>query len=392
MTDEADNKPKKPEPRRPGGKTKRVPNKWLLRIFRGYDAGGKRIYYSETFHGGSREADNRLTELKNRHKAGLPLKFEAKTFKDFFSQWLEDTDDGARRESTITHYRQMGEKYLLPAFGDFTLTDVTDIAVKRLYKKWREEGYAPATIGLLHVILSSLFKSAEDGDLVLRNPMRKVKAPPQEKPRPVAMNADETHAFFDAAARTDNGFMFLLAFHLGVRPGELLGLMWKDCDLKARRVSIRRTLKWRKAGDWYTTPPKTEKGIRDIPITPEMAKGLEDHRRRQLEMRLKAGQGWGDHGFVFTDECGEPHNFERVRRTHKKILADAGLPETFQLKVSRHTCASALLKAGVHPKIVSERLGHSSISITLDVYTSVEEDQQRAASEALGEMFGRGKK
>jgi integrase len=163
-------------------------------------------------------------------------------------------------------------------------------------------------------------------------------------------------------------------------------------DLKARRASIRRTLKWRKVGDWYTTPPKTEKGRRDIPITPEVVRGLEDHKRRQLEMRMRAGADWTDAGFIFTDPMGGPLEFERVRRLHKNILIAAGLPETFALKASRHTCASALLKAGVHPKVVSDRLGHSSISITLDVYTSVEEDQQRAASEALGEMFGRGKK
>jgi hypothetical protein len=107
MTDELDNKAKPergPKSRRPGGKTKRGPGKWLLRIFRGYDAGGRHIYYSETFHGGSREADDRLTELKNRQKAGLPLKFEAKLFKDYFEKWLDDCDDSGRRESTIRHY------------------------------------------------------------------------------------------------------------------------------------------------------------------------------------------------------------------------------------------------------------------------------------------------
>src|SRR5262249_53930370 len=82
MTDEPDKKDK-PEPRRPGGKTKRGPDKWLLRIFRGYDAGGRRIYYSETFHGGSREADDRLAELRNNHRAGRPLRFQPKTFADF---------------------------------------------------------------------------------------------------------------------------------------------------------------------------------------------------------------------------------------------------------------------------------------------------------------------
>lgn len=119
---------KKPTPRRPGGKTKRGDGKWLLRIFRGYDAGGKRIYYSEIFHGGSREADDRLVELRNRQRAGLPLTFTSKTFKDFFEEWVEERDDGERRECTIEKYRYIGETYLLPAFGKFALTDINDSA------------------------------------------------------------------------------------------------------------------------------------------------------------------------------------------------------------------------------------------------------------------------
>src|SRR5262245_41985152 len=120
MTDQP-KQPKKPEPRRPGGKTKKGPAKWLLRIFRGYDAANKRIYYSETFHGGSREADERLVELHNRHKAGLPLKFQPKLFKDFFEEWIEDRDDGERRECTIDQYRDYGNRHLVSAFGKFTL-------------------------------------------------------------------------------------------------------------------------------------------------------------------------------------------------------------------------------------------------------------------------------
>jgi integrase len=390
--DEPDKAEKKPEPRRPGGKTKRGANRWLLRIFRGYDAGGKRIYYSETFHGGSREADDRLVELRNRHKAGLPLKFKAKTFADFFDVWIDQVDDGERREETIRHYRQMATKHLLPAFGKFALTDVTDVAIKRLYKDLRKQEYAPATIGFLHTILTGLFQSAEDADLVLRNPMRKVKAPKLPKPRPVAMNSDQVQAYLDAASCKPEGFMFRLAYFLGARPNEYLGLRWSDFDKKEMRITIQRTLKWRRAGEWYTTPPKTEKGIRAILITPEIARGLEDQRRRQLEARMKAGATWADHGFVFTDEAGEPRNIDHVRHIHKKVLADAGLPATFNLKVSRHSCASALLKADVHPKIVSERLGHAKISTTLDIYSAIEEAQHRDASERLGEMFGIGKK
>lgn len=398
VTGEPD-KPAKPKARRPGGKTKRGPNKWLLRVFRGYDAAGKRIYYSETFHGGSREADDRLVELRNNHKAGRPLKFEVKTLGDFFDKWLDDPDDGKRRECTIEKYREIGRYYLIPAFGKMALTDITDTAISRLYRdmRTRKPPYAPSTIRLVHVVLSSVLKAAEADDLLPRNPMHKIKAakkaPTQPKPKPVAMTTDEAQRFLDAAYATPHGFMFELAFFLGARPCEYLGLMWSDVDEAGKRITIQRSLKRRAGAEWYTTAPKTDKSIRTIAITDALIRGFEAHRRRQLEARLKAGADWSDYGFVFTDEIGEPFKFYSVRADHKEICKAAGLPETFMLKSSRHSCASALLNDPEVPiKAISDRLGHSSIAITADVYGVTEEDRQREVSERVGRLFGIGKK
>jgi len=390
MTDNHDKK--KPKARRPGGKTQlgeKHSNKWRLRIFRGYDAGGRRIYYSEIFHGGSKEADARLVELHNRHKAGLPLKFEAKLFADFFEQWLEAMDNGKRREATVKQYGDAGRIYLVPKIGHFALSDITDEVITRLYKEARKK-YSPSTLGHMHFVLSSVFKYAMKKGLVLVNPMTLVEAPPKPKPKPVAMNPDETQKFLEAAGKRQEGFMFRLAYFLGARPCEYLGLTWSDVDSKAQTVTIQRSMKRRKGGGWYLTPPKSPKSLRAIPITPDIARGLED--RRQLEARMKAGPDWTDHGFVFTDEVGEPLHMDRVRRIHKKILADVGLPETYKLKVSRHSCGSALLNDGVPIKMVSDRLGHASIAITADVYGVTEDRRQREVSERIEQLFGSGKK
>src|SRR5262249_20863473 len=157
---------KKPEPRRPGGKTKRGPNKWLLRIFRGYDAGGKRIYYSETFHGGSREGGDRVFGLRHRPRAGLPLEFRSENLADFFDVWCDEMDDGERRECKIERYRQVARTILIPAFGKFALTDITDTAISRLYRdmRSRKPPYSQATIRMAHVVLSAVLKAAEAGD------------------------------------------------------------------------------------------------------------------------------------------------------------------------------------------------------------------------------------
>jgi integrase len=406
MTDELDKagqpeaeSKKPPEPRRPGGKQKRGPNKWLLRIFRGYDANKRRIYYSEIFHGGSRDADKRLTELHNRHKAGLPLKFSAKTFKDFFDKWIDDIDDGERRECTVERYRQVGRTILIPAFGKMALADITDAAITRLYKtmRTRKPPYSQATIRMAHVVLSALLNAAEAEDLLLRNPMHKIragkKAPKQPKPDPVAMTAEESQRFLDAASSTAYGFMFNLAFFLGARPCEWLGLKWADVDWEGKRITNQRSLKWRHGADWYTTNPKTAKSIRTIALTETLTKGLHEHRRRQLEARLKAGASWEDHDFIFANEAGEPFRFESMRRLYKGILAAAKLPGKFMLKTSRHSCASALINEPDVPlKAISARLGHASIRTTADIYGVVDDERGRQVSERIGQLFGIGKK
>jgi integrase len=241
--------------------------------------------------------------------------------------------------------------------------------------------------------LKNIFKLAAKREMIIQNPINKVEGPGKPKPKPVAMTGDEVRTFLEAAGRRPEGFMFEFAFYLGARPCEYLGLQWSDIDARQGEITIQRSLKWRKGNEWYVTPPKTEKSVRAIELTPYYARRLDEHRRRQLEMKLKAGAHWHDHGFIFTDEDGNPLRIDTTRRLHKKILDDAGLPKTFQLKVSRHSCASALLGSGkVDLKTISERLGHSSIVVTSDIYLVVEKQLQREASEALEEMFGTGKK
>jgi integrase len=131
-------------------------------------------------------------------------------------------------------------------------------------------------------------------------------------------------------------------------------------NVKQAEITIQRSLKWRKGPQWYTTPTKREKTI-TIELTPYFIERLAEHRKRQLAMKLKAGSHWTNAGFIFTDAIGRPLRPGAVARLHKEILEAAGLPDTFTPKVSRHSCASAMLNAGKSLKVVQERLGHSSI-------------------------------
>jgi len=217
--------------------------------------------------------------------------------------------------------------------------------------------------------------------------MTAIDTPRKEKKEVSAIGADHVRKFLAAAVAHKADLLFAVAFYSGARPCEYLGLKWGDLDLAGKKMTIQRSLKRRKAGGWYTVEPKTAKSRRSIPLIEPLLKGLAEHRTRQLEDRLKAGSAWQQHDFIFAADFGEPFRLYSVRYVYKKILKEAGLPNNFQLRISRHSCATALMSLGTNPKVVSERLGHSSVKITLDVYSHVSPGMQQEASEHVEKLF-----
>ncbi|MCL6633007.1 MAG: site-specific integrase [Alicyclobacillus herbarius] len=145
-------------------------------------------------------------------------------------------------------------------------------------------------------------------------------------------------------------------------------------------------------GKWHVKEPKTPQSRRSVPLPPDVVEALQQYRIEQAQRKLKAGANYHDHGFVFTSQNGEPihhHNF--VKRHSKPLLKAAGLPESIRLYDLRHTCATLLLLAGENPKIVSERLGHANMTMTLDRYSHVLPDMQKSAADKLQRMLFRGR-
>jgi len=182
--------------------------------------------------------------------------------------------------------------------------------------------------------------------------------------------------------------LFAFALVTGMRPGEYLALQWKDVDHISGAVAVRRALAQSAEGSWKFEEPKTARSRRSIPLPPSVIKALHSHRRRQAVEILAAGPGYTNHDLVFAAENGSPLAIRNlVRRHFKPILKAAGLPSSFRLYDLRHSCATLLLSAGENPKIVAERLGHASVTMTLDVYSHVLPDMQRAATEKLEAML-----
>jgi integrase len=177
----------------------------------------------------------------------------------------------------------------------------------------------------------------------------------------------------------------LLMLTTGLRRGEIAGLRWSDVDLDDAVIAIQHT---RVSVDArvVVVEPKTAKGRRSVALDDMTVQALRSHRKAQLQERLKLGKAWQDSGFVFVREDGAPYHPERILVMFKRHAEAAGLP-AIRLHDLRHTSATLALAAGVHPKVVQERLGHSSINITLDTYSHVVKGRQHEAAEKVAALL-----
>lgn len=202
-----------------------------------------------------------------------------------------------------------------------------------------------------------------------------------------SLSPEEVHRFLEAASGDRFGIIFAFALATGMRPGEHLALRWQDIDWAAKSVRVERALSYGKNGPYFAEP-KTEKSKRIIPLPPSLVRDLKEHGRQQAKERLAAGATYENLDLVFATSLGTPLNERNLLQRHfKPVVKAAGLPETVRLYDLRHTCATLLMLAGENPQVVAERLGHSQISLTLDVYSHVLPTMQQSATDRLERLL-----
>lgn len=201
------------------------------------------------------------------------------------------------------------------------------------------------------------------------------------------LNREQARSFLEFARQDAYRVLWVVALETGMRPEEYMGLRWRDVDLKEGVLMLQRALKWMKGGEWRLDDLKSDGARRKLRLSDELRRHLVDHRKAQLEERLAAGKDWQDNDLVFTAEIGKPLRIENLTRRHfKPILRVAQLPD-IRLYDLRHTSATLLLLKGVHVKIVSERLGHTDVALTLNTYSHVLPDMQHEAAAAIGQLL-----
>lgn len=363
-----------------GNIKKRSDGRWETRIT--LQDGTRRSFYGKT----RQEVARRLAEVLRDVDKGLPVVGEKQTVADYLAKWLE-TVKPTIRSRTWLRYEEYVRLHILPTLGGMILSRVTPQHVQSLYAARLTEGLSPTTVSHLHTVLHAALDDALRLGLVQRNVSELVNVPRKVKQEMATLTPEQAKRLLEVAAADRLEALYVLALTTGMREGELLALKWRDVNLDTGNVQVRASLQKSEHGLEFAQP-KTKRSRRNISLTLVAVDALRRHRVRQNEERLALGPVWEEMDLVFSNVLGGPLLKSNVLyRNFKPLLRKAGLP-LIRFHDLRHTAATLMLLQGVHPKVVSEMLGHASISITLDLYSHVLPNMQKDATAALDRLLG----
>ncbi len=354
---------------------KRGEQKYMLRVFLGRDPDtGKRRYLNRTVHGTKKHAEQTLTALLRAKDTGTlvqPVKLSLNTHLD---RWLETAVKPRVSERTHRDYTWKAGRYLRPQLGERLLSSIKPYDIQALYAGMLERNLSPKTVRHAQTILHNAFEQAIRWGLLATNPAQHIDLP-KPKHREMQAMTEQAAGQFLAAAKSDPlHALFELLLGTGLRPSEAIGLKWSDLDPLSSTLSVQRTVVRPKGGGWCFGPTKTKRGRRTLALPAGLVTTLLAHR---------AASPPNEHELMFTTVLGEALELSNLRsRNFAAVQKRAGL-SGFNLYSLRHTHATLLLLAGVHPKVVSERLGHATIVITLNTYSHVLPNMQQEAAAKL---------
>ena len=346
--------------------------------------GGRRKCASAKTH---REAARLAQELGVEARAGLLAAGRSKNVGLLLQEWLKGL---TVKPKTFDSY-ELNVRRVSRHIGGFRVDELRPQHIQSLHAELRAVGLKDPTIAQTHRVLHIALEQAVDWGIIARNPCDGVKPPRVERREMEPLTAAQAHVLFESSVGADPLHpLWVVLCSSGLRIGEALGLRWSDVDLAAQTARIVQTTQRINGGKVVFGTPKSNSSRRLIALTSLAVESLRKHRIRQNEWRLQLGPAWQDHDLVFPCETGGPWEPSRVLYRFHKALKTAGLPKR-RLQDLRHTAATLMLEEGVPMKVIQETLGHSSYTLTANVYSHVSESMQRQASAALDAVFEREK-
>jgi integrase len=368
------------------GQIRKRGKSWSVVIYLGPDPKTGKKRYKWFTHGTRREAQAHLVQLLNQVQAGGGIPPTRLLLKDYLEQWLRDYAAGAVTQTTLESYIMIARKHVIPAIGHVPLGRITSQALQGYLSDKLRTGLSPTTVLHQHRLLHEAFHHAVRWGLLPRNPCDFVDPPKKHKVEMRVWDEEQVRLFLAEAKRSSQYYpLYLAAVTTGMRQGELLGLRWKDIDFTLGIASVQQKF-YRLGRQPVFSPPKNDKS-RPVAFAPALLEVLRGVRDVQAEHRKLLGPEYEDRDLIFCQFNGKPlHAHNVTQRDFRRIIKRSGLPR-IRFHDLCHSHATHLLRAGVHPKVVQERLGHSTPAFTLATYSHVLPGMQEEAARLVAQRL-----
>ncbi len=364
---------------------KRGTRSWSLIIDLDRGPDGKRKQKWQTIQGTKKEAERKLTEILHSLSTGMYVEPSKLTVGEFLEKWLKTSAKTTVSGKTFERYSEIVNRRLIPVIGSIPLLKLTPLRIQSCYSEWliggrldgKEGGLSAQTVLHHHRVLREALNQAVRWQLMPRNPADAVDPPKPQRKEMKALDAAQMAWLLEVARGTRFYLPVLLSMTTGMRRGEFLALRWSDVDLLTATVTINRSIEQTNEGIKF----KSTKGKRGrLVILPSIViEALNDHKATQAAQKRLLGDGYADLGLICAKEDGNIWKPDTMTSDFGDLADRAGLTGV-RLHDMRHSHATQLLLQGVNPKIVSERLGHSTVGITLDIYSHILPGMQEQAA------------
>ena len=371
--------------------------KWVAVLDLGIGVNGKRNRSTKTTISKVLAA-KALREMQVKHRQNDLLSNQRKTFAQVASQWIQFGISEKVRQSTANGYIDIYDRYIKPFLGHRSITEIDVNEIDAWLVHLKAIGLSASTRKKARQTCNTIFKFAIRKRLALQNPVLDSQVPANEPgyvtqvQEPLTLK--ESHSYLEYFRETDLDLFIYLALFTGMRRGEIIGLNWSDIDSDAQTIAIKRTAKEttlkRSDGTSKTelvlNPPKTSHSKRQIPIESEVLLALKRQQNIQRRQKLKAGVAWIDTDAVFTTELGTRIYPSNIYKRYVKLIKQSHLRYVRPHDL-RHTVAVLGLDAEIPVEEISRLLGHSTLSVTMDIYGKSVQSLVDRGARGISQLF-----